>query len=269
MIDVIWPQCRSFPFVQKRPQYKHLGRKPLCQTDLKAWSAIFMLGYVVWPLALAAEKHLKYKHKPCVLCAQRCWACEYDKHLCAICEAHVRNVSLWSRGTARLWNKQEGRTGRQHPTPWESPSWCDTRPSVGLFIPESMWNFVCVCVCVSVSVCLCYEYCLLSRFEFLVELFPCASCFASGFHPLSFFPIFFPVHSTCFLCFCFLVSLAFCCLPFILDLIFGFCVWTWFVYLPDPLVSRIWVRFCVNCTSTTQPTTDYPFMVHNNCHRAP
>lgn len=59
-------------------------------------------------------------------------------------------ISLKQGERSALWNRQDGVTARQHPTPWESPSWCDTRPSVGLFIPESWGGHVelCVCVCV-------------------------------------------------------------------------------------------------------------------------
>lgn len=65
-----------------------------------------------------------------------------------------------------------------------------------------------VCVCICVCLCLYYEYCILSRFEFLVELFPRASCFASRFHPFlpSFFLLTLPASSVCAF---------FCCQPFV------------------------------------------------------
>lgn len=94
---------------------------------------------------------LQDKHELTVLRTQH-WACERYSTIRSsewvINEARVRNVSLWSRR-----KRQDGVTARQHPTPWESPSWCDTRPSVDLFIPESrnghveLSVYVCVCVC--------------------------------------------------------------------------------------------------------------------------
>lgn len=160
-------------------------------------------------------------------------------------------------GESTLWNKHEGRTGRQHPTPWESPSWCDTRPSVGLFITESMWN----CVCVYVCVCAC-----------IMNIVFC--------HGLSFWSSYFLVRpvlllasipfSRLFSCSLYLLPLF--VLSFVASLLLpSFHTWLDFwilclnlVRLPArPLVSRIWVPFCVNCTGTTQPTMDYLFMVHN------
>lgn len=82
------------------------------------------------------------------------WEIQYDKDLCVICEAHVRNVSLWSRGRAHSGtDKMESQQGNT-PHPGSLPAGVT---------PDHLWAclsqraevvmWICACVCVWICVC--------------------------------------------------------------------------------------------------------------------
>lgn len=88
------------------------------------------------------------------------WEILPDKNQCVICEAHVRNVSLWSRGRAHSGtDKMESQQGFT-PHPRSLPAsvtpdhlWACLSQRAEAVMWNSVWVCVCVCVLISMPVC--------------------------------------------------------------------------------------------------------------------